>query len=58
MMFLLNWFEKFPEYKSREFFLTGESYAGVYFFSAFALVTIGDELVYRWAAILDESMNA
>lgn len=47
MMFLLNWFEKFPEYKSREFFLTGESYAGVYFFSAFALVTIGDELVYR-----------
>lgn len=28
--FLVNWLERFPEYKSREFYLTGESYAGHY----------------------------
>ncbi|GAV58828.1 Peptidase_S10 domain-containing protein [Cephalotus follicularis] len=28
--FMLNWYEKFPSFKSRELFLTGESYAGHY----------------------------
>ncbi|KAK9128776.1 hypothetical protein Syun_017573 [Stephania yunnanensis] len=28
--FLVNWLERYPEYKSRDFFISGESYAGHY----------------------------
>ncbi|XP_043725917.1 serine carboxypeptidase-like 40 [Telopea speciosissima] len=29
-IFLMNWLERFPEYKNRKLYLTGESYAGHY----------------------------
>jgi serine carboxypeptidase-like clade 2 len=28
LIFLLKWFERFPQYKETEFFISGESYAG------------------------------
>ncbi|XP_061353077.1 serine carboxypeptidase-like 45 isoform X1 [Gastrolobium bilobum] len=30
LVFLQNWFSRFPEYKNNDFFITGESYAGHY----------------------------
>ena len=29
LVFLTKWLERFPQYKEREFYLTGESYAGL-----------------------------
>lgn len=29
-VFILNWLERFPEYKNRDLYLSGESYAGHY----------------------------
>ncbi|KAF5180500.1 Serine carboxypeptidase-like [Thalictrum thalictroides] len=38
LMFIVNWLEEFPEYKSSDLFLTGESYAGHYIPQLAALI--------------------
>ncbi|KAK1383116.1 hypothetical protein POM88_020851 [Heracleum sosnowskyi] len=36
--FLVNWFKRFPQYKSHEFYISGESYAGHYFPQLFEVI--------------------
>lgn len=45
--FLVNWLERFPQYKNREFYITGESYAGHY----------GPQLAYIILAMNNKSIE-
>lgn len=37
LKFIQNWLERFPQYKERDFYLTGESYAGMFIIIHFPL---------------------
>ncbi|KAG6483868.1 hypothetical protein ZIOFF_060654 [Zingiber officinale] len=62
LVFLVNWFERFPEYKGRDFFITGESYAGHYIGNAVINKETDSKgaFDYFWthALIADETIRA
>ena len=45
--FLVNWLERFPEYKTRDFLMTGESYAGHYVPQLAQLILYNKRLLTR-----------
>ena len=45
--FLLNWLERFPQYKNRMFFIAGESYAGHYVPQLASLILHRNKLANR-----------
>ncbi|OIW03442.1 hypothetical protein TanjilG_14667 [Lupinus angustifolius] len=49
--FLLNWLERFPQYKSRDFFITGESYAGHYVPQLADIILSNNKLLTNHTAI-------
>ncbi|XP_043693844.1 serine carboxypeptidase-like 40 [Telopea speciosissima] len=46
-VFLLNWLERFPEYKTREFYISGESYAGHYVPQLAHLIIQGNKIANK-----------
>lgn len=52
LVFLQKWLLKFPQYKNRDLFITGESYAGKYF-SLLNPITRSKLIKQRWEWILN-----
>ncbi|CAN0863654.1 Serine carboxypeptidase-like 40 [Linum grandiflorum] len=50
-VFLYNWLQRFPEYKGRDFYVTGESYAGHY------VPQLAQNIVLNRLKTLDNSIN-
>ncbi|KAG1334636.1 Serine carboxypeptidase II-3 [Cocos nucifera] len=48
--FLVNWLERFPQYKTRDFYVTGESYAGHYIPELASLI-LGNNKITNGAVI-------
>ena len=44
--FLVNWLERFPQYKHRDFYVAGESYAGITSIPVLAVILY---LIHSWS---------
>ncbi|XP_037432696.1 serine carboxypeptidase 1-like [Triticum dicoccoides] len=65
-LFLLNWLERFPEYKGRDFYIAGESYSGHYVpqlatvivaLAEFGLTDVNLKGIFVGNPYLDDYMN-